>query len=316
MIGVFLLAATLQADFEKLAASSDGRVGICALEVTERNPICVHGRERFSLQSVMKLVVAAAVFDAVDRKLFALSEVMVVRPTDASPGPQDFADRVRKSGSLQVTLEELVRLAVNESDSTAADLLLERLGGIAVLQEFMRRKKIEGIRIDRNERSLQAEIVGLIWRPEYADQSKLRAATERVPPKRRDEAWAAYLKDERDTATPEGMVRFLQSLVRGKLLSAGSTKKLLAILEETKTGLDRLRAGAPQGWTLGHKTGTSSSWKGMRAATNDVGLLTAPDGRQIAVAVFVAASKRSDGELAAVIAAAARLVTASYRQRD
>jgi beta-lactamase class A len=282
--------------------------------VTRAEPICVHGDERFSLQSVMKLVVAAAVFDAIDRKQLALSDVVVVRPQDASPGPREFADRVRKSGSLEVTIEGLIRLAVIESDSTAVDLLIERIGGIAAVQEFMRRKQLEGIRIDRNERSLQADIAGLSWRPEFADRNKFATAAASLPDKQRDQAWNTYLKDMRDTATPRGMVHFLQVLATGTLLSPASTNRLLAILENTRPGPDRLRAGTPADWKLGHKTGTSSSWKGMTAAFNDVGLLTAPDDSRIAVAVFVAESKRSDAQSAAVIARAAELVVASHRK--
>lgn len=313
MITEFLLAATLQSDFQILASKSDDRIGICALDIATEKPVCVNGEQRFSLQSVMKLFVAAAVLDAVDRKELKLSDIIVVRPEDASPGPQDFANLVRKRGELRTTIEELMRMAVNESDSTSADILIARVGGPAGVQEFFRRKKIENIRVDRNERHLQAENKGLAWQIEYADEKKFDAAVKGVATEKRDKAWLAYLKDPRDTASPEAMVLFLKALVSGKLLSESSTTKLLDILAATKTGSDRLRAGIPKDWKLGNKTGTSGSWKGIEAATNDVGILTAPNGGKIAVAVFVADSKRPKDQRAAVIASTARLVTASYQ---
>ncbi|MSO51812.1 MAG: class A beta-lactamase [Acidobacteria bacterium] len=316
MILALVLAVTLPQEFLRVAAGMDGRVGICAVEVGQRPVVCVRGSERFSLQSVMKLVVAAAVFDAVDRHVIALTDVVVVQPGDASPGPQAFANRVRAQGSLPVTVEQLVRLAVNDSDSTAVDVLIARLGGVGEIQGFLRRRQIEHLRIDRDERTLQAETSGMHWRPELADEQRFDQAAKAVPAVERDAAWTAYLTDVRDTVTPEGMVGFLSRLAQGELLSADSTQQLLSILEDSRTGLDRLRAGTPPAWRLGNKTGTSGAWRGMTATTNDVGLMTLPDGRRIAVAVFVAESRRSNAERAAAIAAVARLVAAAHQTRQ
>jgi beta-lactamase class A len=69
----------------------------------------------------------------------------------------------------------------------------------------------------------------------------------------------------------------------------------------------------PAGWTVSHKTGTSPSWRGISAATNDVGVLTAPDGSPIAITAFVADSQAPMKARAALIAAAARAVTERYR---
>ncbi len=105
----------------------------------------------------------------------------------------------------------------------------------------------------------------------------------------------------------------MHALASGRLLSPASTDHLLNVMSQTVTFPDRLRAGAPAGWRVAHKTGTSQTWSGVTAATNDVGILTAPDGGIIAIAVFVADSAASSKERAAVIAAAAREVTKSYR---
>ncbi len=83
-------------------------------------------------------------------------------------------------------------------------------------------------------------------------------------------------------------------------------------MKKTVTFPDRLRAGVPSGWTIGHKTGTSRTRNGINGVTNDVGILTAPDGRHVAVAAFVAESRTGNEERAAMIAAAARAITAAY----
>jgi beta-lactamase class A len=108
------------------------------------------------------------------------------------------------------------------------------------------------------------------------------------------------------------MVQFLNRLASGELLSRASTQRLLSIMKETSTGLDRLRAGIPNGWSIEHKTGTGREWVGVTSATNDVGVLTAPDGGRVAVAVFVAESRGSSDARAALIASVAKVVTGAY----
>lgn len=306
-------APNLRQGIETLTAKFDGRVGICTMDVASAESVCLNGDQRFSLQSVMKLFVGAAILDAEVSGKLRLDDAVVVRRKDLSLGAQPLADIVRKNGDLTTTIEDLVRRAVIESDSTAADVLVDRLGGIAMVQEFLTRRGVEGIRLDRDERHLQAEVSGMLWRPEFSDAETYAKALKLVSDEARSKAYAAYLKDPRDTATPAGMVAFLKDLALGKVLPEPATKKLLAIMAATTTGKDRLRAGLRKGWAIGHKTGTSSSWKGMTAATNDVGILTAPDGALVAIAVFVADSRRPNAERAAILAQSARLVTASYR---
>lgn len=310
---IIMMASALT--FQQLAAQSDGLVGICTQSIASAEPTCVNGDQKFPLQSVMKLVVSAAVMDLVDRQRLRLTDMIVVLPKDASPGPQEFADLVRAKGGLSVTVEELIRRAIVDSDSTSVDVLLEKIGGVAVVRDFLKRKKVEGITIDRDERHLQADSVGLAWQPEYADSVKFEAAVSALPVEKRDAAWDFYLKDARDTATPLGMVGFLKALAVGLLISESSTKKLMTIMKATTTGQDRLMSGTPMGWRLGHKTGTGRTWKGMVSATNDVGILIAPDGGQIAVAVFIAGSTRSSSERAAIIAHVAKLAASAYQPR-
>lgn len=66
-------------------------------------------------------------------------------------------------------------------------------------------------------------------------------------------------------------------------------------------------------WQVAHKTGTSPTVEGITVATNDVGIIFTPDGRKIAIAVFVADSSETSHMRAATIAAAARLVVQAFR---
>jgi len=85
------------------------------------------------------------------------------------------------------------------------------------------------------------------------------------------------------------------------------------VLSQTVTFPDRLKAGVPKDWKIGHKTGTSSTWKGVTAATNDVAILTAPDGHILSVVVFIADSREHPPRRAALMATAARLITTHYQ---
>jgi beta-lactamase class A len=303
----------LTAGFHAIAAKLDGRVGICALDGAG-TVACVNGEQRFPMQSVAKIVVAAAALDAVDRKHLQLDDTVVVRRENLALFVQPIAERVAREGEVRVTIAELIRLSIIRSDNAATDVLIERLGGIGVIQTYLSTHELTaGIRIDRDERRLQTETMGLSWKPEYVDAKVLDADRARVPEADRDRAFGHYLSDERDTATPRGFVSFLAKLQKGEALSAESTAFLLATMRETVTFPDRLRAGVPPDWIVGHKTGTSDTWRGVTGVTSDVGLLYAPTGKWVAIAAFIADSRRPSADRAAAIARAAHDAICSYR---
>jgi beta-lactamase class A len=307
---IALLLLTLAGSLQDLAKDFNGRAGICIQD--QRSTTCINGDQRFSLQSVMKLLAGAAVMDAVDHRGWRLDQPVLVRRTDLSLYVQPIAKFVTAQG-YRTTVGDLVRRAIVDSDSAAVDILIARLGGPAQVQAFLNRAGIQGVRIDRDERRLQTEIAGLRWRPEFVDPAVLERAKRRVPDSAKDAAYHQYQQDPRDTATPAGMASFLTALSNGKLLSPASTDHLLRVMTGTVTGPDRLKAGVSGGWSLAHKTGTSSTWKGVTAATNDAGVLTAPNGRRVAIVVFLGDSRETSARRAAIIAAAARLVIAHYR---
>lgn len=304
--------ATLEDRLNALAEGFDGRVGIGVQSAA--GLVTVRGSERFSLQSVMKLIVAAAVMDAVDRRGWRLDTPVLVRRENLSLYVQPLADLVKGKG-YRTTIGDLVFRAVVVSDSAATDILFARVGGAAGIRTFLTRCGVTGVRVDRDERHLQTEIIGLKWRPQYVDAAVLKRASDAVPAAVRDRSFQAYLRDPRDTATPVGMASFLYQLAAGKLLSPASTRHLLSVMRQTVTFPDRLKAGVPKGWTLAHKTGTSHTHNGITGATNDVGVLTSPNGRNIGVAVFIAESRRPSKERAALIAEVARAVTHVYGKK-
>jgi beta-lactamase class A len=259
----------------------------------------------------MKLLVGFAVLTEVDAHRWRLDEQVTLYPADLSLNVQPLAKLVSPAG-YQTTIGDLVRRAIIHSDSAAVDVLIGRMGGPAAVRTSLQHHGIEGIRIDRDERHLQTEIMGLAWRPEYVNASILERDIAAVPAKRRDEAFAFYQKDPSDRATPSGMAVFLFRLAQGKLLSKSSTAVLLQAMKECVTFPDRLKAGVPADWEMSHKTGTSNTWKGITAATNDAGIVRTPDGALISIVALLANSPANSAARAAAIAGVSKLVVANY----
>lgn len=293
---------SLAADLARIVqAQPQSRVGVC-VTLPEHAPACVNGDARFSLQSVVKLFVGAAMLDAIENGQFTLEQTVTLSQRDMSVYQHPLAELIAQNGTYTTTIKDLMARAINDSDNAACDKLIEMLGGAQQVQSFLAKKGVTGIHVDRDEKNLQAEINGLQWRDEFTDQAAFKAASAAVPPQQQDAAYSAYQKDIRDTAEPRAAADFLSRLASGNLLSADSTATLMDILLQTRTGTDRLRAGLAEGWQLANKTGTSTTHKGTAAATNDIGILIAPDGARIPVAVFVADSTASPDDRAALMA--------------
>jgi len=303
--------SALHKRIEQAAAAFGEPVGVAVRDLETGAVVSARGGERFPMASTFKAFLAIAVFDAADRGTLKLDEPVLVRREDLSLYWQPIAKRVGPQG-FRTTLLDLVERAVGESDNAAADILLRRMGGPAAVQRVLAAKGIEGVRIDRQERDFQTAIVGLEWRDEFVDADVFAAAVAAMPAAQRHQAWEAYLRDPRDTATPEGAVRALAALHEGRLLSPGATQQLLAIMTATQTGAKRLKAGLPPGWRLAHKTGSGIDWNGASLSNNDIGIATAPDGRAFAIAVYIPQSRQLAAARDAFIAGVAAAVVASY----
>ena len=164
------------------------------------------------------------------------------------------------------TASQLMHAMITRSDNHATDLLIRNLGGPDRIQEWLDQRNVTGMRIDRNIAQLLAA--------------------------KRD------LWDVRDSSTPKAMVELLRRLDNGTLLRPWSRAYLLNLMSQCITGRNRMRAMLPVGTRVEHKTGTLSGY------SSDVGFITLPDGRRLAVAFFA----RATNNRPRTIAAAARAV--------
>lgn len=284
--------AILDARLETLGRAFDGRVALAVRDVESGWTSSYNGNAHMPQQSVSKFWVALTAMEQVDRGVLNLDQRVVVGREDLTLFHQPIAALVNR-GAYQTTLGDLLYRALTQSDNTANDMVLRQAGGPEAIRTFLERHRIAGVRFGPGERLLQSQTAGLDWKQEYSIGNAFTAARSKLPMAVRRAALDRYLADPVDGATAVGIVDGLTKLKKGQLLSPESTRRLLSIMSNTRTGPQRLKGGLESGWTLAHKTGTGQNLSGTTAGYNDVGIMTAPDGRSYAVAVLIGRTSQS-----------------------
>jgi beta-lactamase class A len=258
-----LSALAMPAPFAAQERRGRGRLGVAAIALRDGRRIEQRAHERFPLASTFKLPLVMAVLARSDRGAEHLGRTVRITPADllAAYSP---VTRAHKGGTM--TIAQLCAAAVSDSDNSAANLLLRTVGGPAGVTAYLRSLGDPETRLDRYEPALNT-----------------------VGP-----------NDPRDTTTPEAMANLLARLVREPVLSAASKARLYDWMRRANTGLARIRAGVPAGWTVGDKTGTTDH------AGNDVAILWPHSGAPLVLAVYSAEVEASDAQRDAAIADVAR----------
>ncbi|PZQ22558.1 MAG: serine hydrolase [Sphingopyxis macrogoltabida] len=265
-----------------------GKTGIAVQRIDGEWSLAERGDDLFPQQSVSKLWVVMTVLDAVDDGRLRLDQSVRIGTEDLTLFHQPMAPRVRAAGSISMTVRELIEAAVTGSDNTANDSLLRTVGGPEAVRRFISKNDLGSIRFGPGERLLQSGTAGMAWQQSYSVGRAFEQARAALPDTTRKAAMDRYLANPVDGASPAAIGRALTRLARGTLLSPESTQYLMGVLQRTKSGPNRLKAGLPSGWTFGHKTGTGQNYKGMTAGYNDIGIATAPDGTRYAIVVLLA----------------------------
>ncbi len=281
----------LERRLRTLALQFPGDVGIAVRRLDANWTVSVNGDRPLPQQSVSKLWVSMAILAAADRGQLDLDERVTIRQDDLSIFHQPIRRFVGEAG-YTTSLRSLMEGALQQSDNAANDALVKRLGGPFAVQVAIVGRNLDGIRYGPGERAMQTAAAGLSWKPEYSFDRTFWEDREALSATRRKAALDAYLADPPDAATPLGIVEALSRLQQGDLLSADSTAHMLTVMSGSVTGGGRLRSGLPAGWTIAHKTGTGQVMGSLATGYNDVGLVTAPDGRVYAVAVMIGATRQ------------------------
>lgn len=278
--------AGLQFKVDQLVRNFNGKAGAAIVAVDEGWSVESGGTLSLPQQSVSKLWVAMTVLSQRDAGRLKLDDTILVTRDDLTLFHQPIAGLVTGAG-YQTTIGALMTRALTQSDNTANDRLLTYVGGPAAVRAFIAEKQLGAIRFGPGERLLQAGTAGLTWTQSMAYGRGFEAARARLDPAVRAAAFQRYVASPPDGAAPLAIADALARLARGELLSETSTRILMETMSHTVTGRARLKAALPTGWELAHKTGTGQDLKGRNAGFNDVGIITAPDGRRYALAVMI-----------------------------
>lgn len=256
--------------FAALEARHGGRLGVAALDVATGRKLGYRAGERFALCSTFKMLLAATILQRADRGQENLNREIAYTKNDLLAHSPITSKHLAEG---HMTVGALCGAAVTESDNGAADLLLASIGGPPAVTAFARSIGDPVTRLDRIEMAMNDVAPG----------------------------------DVRDTTSPTAMVKNMQALALGSVLSNASRAQLVDWLKNCQTGKTRLRAGFPHGWIVGDKTGT-----GFRHETNDVAIAWPPGRTPIIVAVYYGWSKEADAARDAVVADVARIVAGKF----
>jgi beta-lactamase class A len=243
-----------------------GRIGVAILDTANNRSIAYHATDRFPMCSTFKFLAVAAVLSRVDKKDEQLDRSIPYGPADLLDWAPVTKEHVQQGN---MTVDALCAAAIDYSDNTAANLLLQTIGGPHGFTEFVRSLGDPITRLDRNEPDLNTAIKG----------------------------------DERDTTTPAAMLNDVKLLLLGETLSAASRQQLEAWLIKNTTGDKRLRAGLPSTWQVGDKTGT-----GDNGARGDIAIVRPPNRAPILVVVYTVESAAPSDKINDAFAAIGKLV--------
>ncbi|MFI8302479.1 class A beta-lactamase [Streptomyces sp. NPDC085927] len=229
-------------EFKELERAYGARLGVYAVDTGDGREVAYNDNERFAYASTFKAFAAAAVLR--EYSLSGMDEVITYSRDDlVAPSPV-----TEKHVDTGMTLRELCDAAVRHSDNTAANLLLDALGGPKGLASALEEVGDTTTRVERREPELNQ------WAP---------GAT-------------------RDTTTPRAWADVLRAFVLGDALAKKERAQLTKWLRTNTTGDELIRAGVPRDWVVGDKTGRG----GVYGVRNDIAVVWPPGAAPIVMAIM------------------------------
>ncbi|MBT2600402.1 MULTISPECIES: class A beta-lactamase [unclassified Oceanobacillus] len=237
--------------FKKLEDEFDVKLGVYAIDTGSNKEINYQENDRFAYASTFKPLVVGAILQTKSDP--ELQEVIRYTEEDLVT----YSPITEKHVDEGMTLLEISDAAIRYSDNTAANLLLEAIGGPDELETKLRDIGDETIEVDRYETELNEATPG----------------------------------DIRDTSTPKAMANSLQQYVLEDVLDADRREILTNMLINNTTGDALIRAGVPEGWTVGDKTGA-----GGYGTRNDIGIIWPEDNEEPIVIAIMSSRDVEDAD--------------------
>lgn len=247
----------LRKQLKSMISGHKAIVGVSFLDLDNGDTVTINGNKHLPMQSVYKFHLALAVLHQVDLGKFKLEQLIPVSKKDLLPNTWSPLRDKYPDGDVKLPLSELLSFTVSQSDNNGCDILFRLLGGPARVNQYIHGLGIKDVAIKATEEEMDRE-----YSVQFDNWSTAYSAT-----------------------------RLLKLFYSKNILSKSSESFLLKVMLETSTGTDKIKGLLPEGTPVAHKTGSSGANKaGVIAASNDIGIVTLPNGKHFAVAVFVSMS--------------------------
>ncbi|MBK1897122.1 CGA/CIA family class A beta-lactamase [Chryseobacterium paridis] len=263
LISAFSFAQTtsLEQKINSILNGKNATVGVSVLSIENNFNYNKNGEKKLPMQSVFKFHIASAVLDFVDKGKLSLDQKILVKKSDLLDDTWSPMREKYPAGNVELPLSEIIDFTVAQSDNNGCDILLRLIGGTSTVQKFMNSKGVKNFQIKFNEEEMHKG-----WNVQYENFS-----------------------------TTNSIVEVLKKFYQEKLLSKKSTAYLMKVMLGTKTGTNKLVEQLPKNTPVAHKTGSSGKNKeGLTGAENDMGIVTLPNGKHYAIAVFVSNSTETE----------------------
>lgn len=301
-----------QPQLQALQQQSGGVLGISAWCIETGARAGINQHIAFPMASTYKFPIALTFLHQVKQGMHRLEDSVTVGDHDLRPGRSPLAEQIQAGQRRRYTWKELLQWMMMESDNTACDKILQRVGGTHPVNEYIHRHHIRGMRVDRDELALNADALGIkhLPHPWKGTLSTFDSLVNHLDSTARNEAIHHLLRDARDTSTPQAMADLLHLFQEQKLKEFDAYDLLRQMMIDTPTGANRIKAQLPAGTIVAHKTGGQyTSPEGINGATNDVAIITSPDGkRHILMAVLMKGATADESTRERIMAESARLL--------
>ena len=263
LISIFSFAqkAELKKEISKITEGKKATVAVSVLGIDFPFQYNNNNAEKkLPMQSVFKYHIALAVLDLVDQGKLSLDQKVFIKKSELLPNTWSPIREKNPEGNFEMPISELIEYSVAMSDNVGCDVLLRLIGGPKVVHDFLISKGSKDTQIVYNEEVMQSE-----WKNQYENYTTMKSAT-----------------------------KLLNDFYKGKILSKKSTEFLLAVMYRTSTGLNKIVEQLPKYAKVAHKTGSSGkNDAGLTGAENDIAIITLPNGKTYAIAIFVSDSTES-----------------------
>ncbi len=273
-------ADSLGIKIEQIAADAKGIVGVAMQVIETGDSFYYNADKHLPMQSTFKFPLAMYILHLVDSGKLSLQQKVHI---SAKEMDQDTYSPISEiyDGNIDMPIDSLLRYSVSHSDNIACDMLFKTGRGTQPVEDYIHSLGVAGIAIKTNEEAMHKN-----WTTQYTN-------------------WCE----------PKAMLQLLEIFYNKKTLSDTSNALLWQLMITTTTGPNRIRGLLPKGTIVADKTGTGGTKDGIASATNDLGIIVLPNGKHLAIVIYVSDSKADLNTRESVIARIAKVGYDTYETK-